>query len=68
MACIYCEGNSNLISRSERLSLKSDFYPGIDVGIDGNELFVEGSADTYEPNYIEESIRIKFCPMCGRQL
>lgn len=68
MSCVYCEGGRNLISRSEHFSLKGDFYPGVDVCIDGNELYVNGCADTYEPNYIEESIKINFCPMCGRQL
>jgi hypothetical protein len=68
MSCDYCEGLCYLAYRSEHLSLKGNFYPGIDVSIEGNELCIDGCADTYEPNYIEESIRINFCPICGMKL
>lgn len=68
MSCEYCEGLSYLIYRSKHLSFKRDFYPGIEVSIEGNELCIDGCADTYEPNRIEESVKINFCPMCGGQL
>ncbi len=68
MSCIYCNGGRALIDRSSRLSLKGDFWPGICVSLAGNELWVESVADTYEPNYMEETVKINFCPMCGEKL
>jgi hypothetical protein len=68
MSCEYCRGTKYLIEREQILSRRGNFYPGIDVGIYGNVLFVEGSADTYEPNYIGEGIKINFCPMCGEKI
>lgn len=67
-SCVYCNCDRIIVNRSDRLSLKRDFYPGLDVFIDRDVLYIEGSADTYEPNYIEVSVKINFCPMCGRKL
>lgn len=66
--CDYCSGAKYIIEREGHLSRRGDFYPGLDVGIYGDILFVEGTADTYEPNYIEIGAKIKFCPMCGMSL
>lgn len=68
MSCEYCKGTSYLIERAGSLSHRGNFYPGIDVGIYGDVLFIEGCADTYEPNYIEEGVKINFCPMCGSKI
>lgn len=68
MSCEYCEKGALLVSASSWHSSKGDFYPGISVGIDGDELWIEATPDTYEPGYMEEYIKINFCPMCGTRL
>lgn len=68
MSCNYCTGEKNLIDHSDKLSLKGDFYPGIELGISSNELYVVAAPDTYEPGYLEDSVKINFCPMCGEKL
>ena len=66
--CVYCSCDRRLIERSNKLSDKGVFYPGLDVYIDRGVLYIEGCADVHEPNYIEEEVRINFCPMCGEKL
>ena len=73
--CEYCKcywehDKKYLLSGRTDLSKKGDFYPGIDIHIDPEEnvLVVESVADVYEPTYMEEKIRINFCPMCGCKL
>lgn len=68
MSCEYCKGERPLLERINKLSTKGDFYPGIAVDIYENRLCIDAVADTYEPNYLEEDIEIKFCPMCGDSL
>lgn len=68
MACDYCNGFSVLVRCSHRLSSKGNFYPGISAGIDDGELWIESIADTYEPSFMSEYIKINFCPMCGDRL
>lgn len=66
--CEYCSGKRYILEHSERLSRKGNFYAGLDVGVYDDLLFVEGCADTYEPNYIEVGAKINFCPMCGLKI
>lgn len=68
--CRYCRENTpdDLVSRSEEISRKGDFYPGMDVYISGRELCIECTPDTYEPSYMDAYIFIDYCPMCGRRL
>lgn len=66
--CPYCSGEKLLVSRSTKLSLKGDFFPGMDIWVEGDRLEVEVAPDTYEPGFMEESIKINFCPICGRKL
>lgn len=68
MRCEYCSGTEYLMERDSKLSRKGNFYPGIDMGIYGDVLFIEGCVDTHEPNYIEQGVTINFCPMCGAKL
>ena len=68
MNCEYCSGNRHILERSKHLSMKGNFYAGFDVGVHNNLLFIEGCADTYEPNYTEIATKINFCPMCGSKL
>lgn len=68
MACDFCKGDKLLMSRNEHLSYKGDFYAGIEACIDGDILSIDAVADTYEPNFTEEEIKINFCPMCGQKL
>ena len=69
MACKYCKDEAFLIdTRRGHFSSKRDFAYGIRVDIVRNELGIEAVADTYEPNYMEEYVKIKFCPMCGEKL
>ena len=68
MSCSFCEGDENLLSSRIHLSTKGDFYPGIDVYIAEKELCITAVANVYEPNFMEESIEICFCPMCGKKL
>lgn len=68
--CKYCTGDcEELIDTRTNLSWKSETkIPGIEVWINAGELNVAAVADTYEPDYQEESVAINFCPMCGRKL
>ena len=67
--CNYCMGErAPILDTVGGLSKKGQFYPGITVGVEDGELWVVSVADTYEPSYQEESVKIKFCPMCGREL
>lgn len=69
--CEYCTDkytNKTLIDTCKELSKKRMIVPGIAVGIEDGELWVIASPDTYEPGYMEESVKINFCPMCGRKL
>lgn len=66
--CDYCNGKKYLAERSGPLSYKGEFTPGIEVCIDGDILSVDSIADVYEPNFTEEDIKIRYCPMCGRPL
>ena len=68
MRCNFCEGYANLLSRSKTLSKKGDFFPGIDVDIDGDVLRIVAAPDTYEPGFMEAEVKINFCPMCGENL
>lgn len=68
MSCEFCNGNKSLIDTNTRLSRKGDFYPGVDVCIECNVLYVAAIADVYEPNYTEAEVKINFCPMCGEKL
>lgn len=68
--CKYCCDGvvEPLLDNRTELSRKGDFYPGIDVYIEGDKLEIEAVADVYEPGYEEATIEIKYCPMCGRRL
>ena len=68
MACKYCNGDQELYSLSDSLSLKGDFYPGTRVYIDEAVLCIDHSPDVYEPCFDEVEIQINFCPMCGATL
>lgn len=68
MSCEYCRGTRTLIEQRDKLSRKGDFYPGLEVGVEDGELWVIAIPDTYEPGYLEDSVKIKFCPMCGERL
>lgn len=68
MGCDYCRYDVAIIDTGTELSTKGDFYPGITAGVENDELWVISTADTYEPSYQEVSVKIKFCPMCGRKL
>ena len=68
MSCVYCCGDRNLIECVDRLSTKGDFHPGIIASIYENTITIQAVADTYEPNFMEEDIKINFCPMCGKDL
>ena len=71
MTCEYCADFYEcepILNTRDRFSSKGDFCPGIAVGIEEGSLCVVSVADVYEPNYQEERIKIKFCPMCGRAL
>lgn len=69
MSCKFCDGSAMLLEREMKLmSYKSDIYPGMDVYIDEDTLYIEVTPDTYEPSYIESKCKINFCPMCGRKL
>ena len=70
--CEYCQvwPFKPLFNNRGKLSSKGDFYPGICVDIDPyeRELCVFAVADTYEPGVVDAEIKIKYCPMCGREL
>lgn len=68
MSCDFCKlvNGEWMIDQRNKMSLKGDFYPGIQAYIYGKELNIV--ADTYEPNFMEANIEIRFCPMCGQKL
>ena len=68
--CEYCRewDSKDLINTMTKMSYKRDNYPGICVRVDGNELEVASLADTYEPSWQDVTIKINFCPICGRDL
>lgn len=64
--CKYCDDNGELVYHEWKDTPKGS--KGISVGVVLDGLCIDASADTYEPNYIEEVIKINYCPMCGRKL
>ena len=72
MACKYCAEwpNVDIFNNRDKLSLKKDGYPGIEVNIDPFEskIWIGACADTYEPGWVEAEFEINFCPMCGKDL
>lgn len=68
MECLYCSGSKSVLNTRTKLSLKGDFYPGIDVFIDDPILCIESYSDTYEPGFLEADVKINYCPMCGKKL
>lgn len=70
MSCDFCKmvNNEWIVDQRDKISLKGDFYPGIQAFIDGKELVIVAVADTYEPNFMESRIEIHFCPICGQKL
>lgn len=66
--CEYCEKDKPIINTMNELSLKGDFYYGLSVCISDGELCIMSSPDTYECGFQEETVPIKFCPMCGCEL
>lgn len=67
--CKYCDDNEcEEIYSDIKLGSKKDCNVGIDIYIQQNNLYVESSADTYEPSYNEAKVEINYCPMCGRKL
>ena len=65
--CQYCSGEKRLICPSTALSYKGDFYPGMDIWVEPGRLYVEVRPDTYEPCFMEDEVKINFCPICGRK-
>ena len=68
MSCPYCTESKHLLERDESLSFKGDFFPGIDMFIDNGMLCIEAVPDVYEPCYMEQEVKINYCPMCGEKL
>lgn len=68
MSCPYCTESKHLLERSEHMSFKGDFFPGIDVFIDNSIVYIEVAPDTYEPSFMEREFKINYCPMCGEKL
>ncbi len=66
--CDYCAGIKYILDTQTTMSYKGDFFPGVHILIDDDELCVDAVADVYEPHYIEEKTKINYCPMCGRKL
>ena len=66
--CDYCEGTAAILNNRNVMSYKGDFFPGVEICVDGHFLSFVCVADTYEPNYTGVTAKIKFCPMCGRKL
>ena len=67
--CNYCMGDcAPILDTISGVSKKGHFYPGVTVGVEDGDLWIIAVPDTYEPGYMEESVKIKFCPMCGRKL
>lgn len=63
--CKYCDDDGELMYHKWETTYKGS--KGRSVGVVLGELCIDASADTFEPNYIEESIKINFCPMCGKK-
>lgn len=68
MSCKFCSGEEALYDDMTNLSLKGDFYPGTKAWICDGTIDITSVADTYEPNFCEVSIPIKFCPVCGKRI
>lgn len=73
--CKYCKINyDNEIDTAILNELKSNYdyktkkHFGAVISIEGDKLNVWTCANVYEPAYVETSVKINFCPMCGRQL
>ena len=69
--CEYCQGWDaiELINTMNTISYKTEKYPGIRIEIDvDGTMNIYSVADTYEPSFMEETLKINFCPMCGRDL
>ena len=68
MSCDYCNGKKCIIDTRTIMSNKGDYYPGISVSLDmPGELCVDALPDTYEPSYLDASVFINYCPMCGEK-
>lgn len=65
--CEYCKGYKEILD-DRKLSRKKDVYVGTKIWAQDNELRVFACADVYEPAIVEASVKINFCPMCGRNL
>lgn len=70
--CKYCNPwpAEPLFDNRDRLSRKKDAYPGIEVEIEAlsGKMYIGACPDTYEPGWLEATIDINYCPMCGRDL
>ena len=70
--CKYCidEGGEFvfIIDTRTEMSFKHGGYPGISAYIHNGRLEVEAAGDTYEPSFEEASVKINYCPICGRKL
>lgn len=66
--CKYCEEHEYICDTRTKRSKKGEFIPGIEIDITNNELYVLAVADTYEPGVVDQTIKINYCPMCGRKL
>ena len=65
---IIVNGFKHLHKINNKISSKGDFYPGIIAFVENNRLEIEAIPDTYENAYLEASVEINYCPMCGRKL
>ena len=72
MACKHCDDwpTVPIFYSRDKLSLKRDIHPGIQVEIDPYDatMWIGACPDTYEPGWLEAEIPINFCPMCGEKL
>lgn len=70
MACKRCNGEKWLHYGQNQYSGKTDGKYGINVDVNNinGELWITSVADTYEPNYQELTIKINYCPICGKRL
>lgn len=72
--CEYCSNEKTRKQLTERNTYSSvdDVYIGIDSYIDGNILKIEAVGEVGRPSkdttWVEDSKRIKYCPMCGKKL
>lgn len=66
--CEYCE-SSKAISERDKLASNDSTWIGIGVYIGENILSIDACTDYHGvTGYIEKTITINFCPMCGRKL